>query len=83
MPYIHRTHFATNPLGPTPSRLHVVACSPFMEQGNRRVTNHPLEVTCRRCAPKVLRWMAHLDELAALRRLQARLMQQRENGREA
>jgi len=27
--------------------------------------------------------MEHLDELKALRRLQARLMQQRENGREA
>jgi len=27
--------------------------------------------------------MEHLDELEALRRLQARLMQQRENGREA
>ena len=83
MLYRPRTHFATNPLGATPSLLHVVACSPFMVQGNRQVTNHPLQVTCRRCARQVLRWMDHLDELEALRRLQARLIQQRENGREA
>jgi hypothetical protein len=54
-----------------------------MVQGNCQVTNHPLQVTCRKCTGKVLRWMEHLDELKALRRLQARLMQQRENGREA
>lgn len=83
MPYIPRTHFATNPLGAPPPLLHAVACSPFMVQGNCQVTNHPLQVTCRKCTGKVLRWMEHLDELKALRRLQARLMQQRENGREA